>query len=162
MGHAYDFWRPVTAIREASHGTGPTGQGDGNPDTQADTDWTPLGAPASNLIGPNFTPPFPAYTSGHAALGSAMFHMLRRVYGDAIGYTFVSDEFNGITRDNRGRVRPLMARTFASLSQAEEENGQSRIYLGVHWEFDKTQGRAQARAVADYIVQRGLVRPAPR
>jgi hypothetical protein len=36
----YDFWRPVTAIRGASPGTGPTGAGDGNPATHADPAWT--------------------------------------------------------------------------------------------------------------------------
>jgi hypothetical protein len=155
----YDFWRPVTAIREASPGASPGGLGDGNPDTAGDPTWTPLGAPASNLTGPNFTPPFPSYTSSHAGLGGAMFHTLRKLYGDTLAFTFVSDEFNGITRDNRGRVRPRLPRSFASLSQAEAENGQSRIYLGIHWQFDKTEGRAQAHAVADYIVERGLVRP---
>jgi hypothetical protein len=155
----YDFWRPVIAIREASRGTGPTGSGDGNPDTRADPTWTPLGSPASNLTGPNFTPPFPAYTSSHAGLGAATFQVLRRAYGDGIAFTFVSDEFNGITRDNRGRVRPRLPRSFASLSQAEEENGQSRIYLGVHWPFDRTEGTVQGHNVADYVFQRGLVRP---
>src|SRR5436305_14830189 len=29
----YDFWRPVTAIRESDPGTGPTGAGDGNATT---------------------------------------------------------------------------------------------------------------------------------
>ena len=38
-----------------------------------------------------------------------------------------------------------------SLSEAEEENGQSRIYLGIHWSFDKTEGIAQGRRVADYV-----------
>jgi hypothetical protein len=158
--YRYDFWRPVTAIREASAGTSPTGLGDGNPLTHADPRWTPLGAPASNLTGVNFTPPFPAYTSSHAGLGGAMFHMLRRLYGDAIAFTFVSDEWNGITRDNRGRVRARLPRSFASLSQAEEENGQSRIYLGIHWDFDKTAGRAQSHAVVDSIFRRGLQQPA--
>ena len=156
----YDFWRPVTAIREASPGAGPTGAGDGNPATTGDPGWTPLGAPASNLIGPNFTPPFPSYASGHASLGSAMFHMMRRLYGDRQAFTFVSDEFNGITRDNRGHVRPRLPRTYSALSQAEEENGQSRIYLGIHWQFDKTAGMALGRRIADDIFQRGLVQPA--
>ena len=65
----YDFWRPVAGIRESDPGTGPTGLGDGNPDTIGDTNFMPLGAPASNLTGPNFTPPFPAYPSGHAGFG---------------------------------------------------------------------------------------------
>ena len=148
----YQFWRPVTGIREADPGTGPTGAGDGNPATGGDAGFMPLGAPASNLAGPNFTPPFPAYPSGHAGFGGALFETLRNVYGtDDIPFTFVSDEFNGVTRAASGEVRPLVPRSFASLSEAEEENGQSRIYLGIHWAFDKTEGIAQGRRVADYV-----------
>jgi membrane-associated phospholipid phosphatase len=148
----YDFWRPVTAVRD-------TGGRDGNRATQGDPGWTPLGSPASNLIGPNFTPPFPAYPSGHAGMGSALFGVLRWFWGDRIPFTFVSDELNGITRDNQGRVRPWLPRSFQSLSQAEEEMGQSRIYQGVHWQFDKTAGADIGRKVADYVLRRGLVRP---
>jgi hypothetical protein len=148
----YDFWRPVTGIRESDVGTGPTGLGDGNDDTVGDPAYSPLGAPASNLTGPNFTPPFPAYPSGHAGFGGALFQTLRRFYGtDNIGFTFVSDELNGVTPGNDGVPRPLSPRTFSSFSQAEEENGQSRIYLGIHWSFDKTEGIAQGRKVADFV-----------
>jgi hypothetical protein len=149
----HDYWRPVTGIREADPGTGPTGLGDGNPATLGAPTFTPLGAPASNLSGaPDFTPPFPAYPSGHAAFGGALFQTLRRFYGtDAIAFTFVSDEFNGETADNDGNVRPRIPRDFDSLSQAEEENGQSRIYLGIHWSFDKSEGIAQGREVADWV-----------
>lgn len=159
--YEYQFWRPVTAVREASPGTGPTGRGDGNPNTIGDPGFTPLGAPATNLRGPNFTPPFPSYASGHAIFGGALFQILRRFYGtDRIAFTFVSDEFNGINRDNTGRIRPRIPRSFASLSQAEEENGQSRIYLGIHWRFDKDDGIAQGRRVADAVFGEGLVAPA--
>src|SRR5438552_13297414 len=81
-----------------------------------------------------------------------MIQTLRRFYvTDNIAFSFVSDEFNGVTRDNSGNVRPLVTRGFSSLSQAEEENGQSRIYLGIHWAFDKTEAIAQGRRVADYV-----------
>ena len=150
----YDYWRPVTGIREADPGTGPTGQGDGNPNTRGDITFSPLGAPASNLTGPNFTPPFPAYPSGHAAFGGALFEMLRNFYGtDRIRFTFVSDEFNGVTVGNDGVVRPFLPRTFNRLSEAEEENGQSRIYLGIHWSFDKTEGIKQGNRIADYVFE---------
>ena len=154
----YQYWRPVTAIREADAGTGPTGLGDGNPATIGDPNFSPLGAPASNLNGPNFTPPFPSYPSGHGGFGGALFETLRKFYGtDQIAFTFVSDEFNGVTRDNSGSVRPLVTRSFSSLSKAEEENGQSRIYLGIHWVFDKTEAIAQGRRVADYVFANAFV-----
>lgn len=158
----YDVWRPIGGIRESDDGNnGPTGDGDGNSGTVGDLTFTPLGAPASNLMGPNFTPPFPAYPSGHAGFGGALFETMRRFYGtDDIEFTFVSDEYNGITVDNQGEVRPLIPRTFSSLSEAEEENGQSRIYLGIHWRFDKVQGIDQGNNVADYVFDH-IFQPTP-
>lgn len=149
----YKFWRPVIGIREADPGTGPLGTGDFNQATHGDINFNPLGAPASNSTGGiDFTPPFPAYPSGHATFGGTIFQILRKFYGtDNIIFTFVSDELNGITIDKNGTVRPRKPRTFYSLSQAEEENGQSRIYLGIHWSFDKTAGIKQGNKVADYV-----------
>jgi hypothetical protein len=150
----YQFWRPVTGIREADEGTGPTGRGDGNPSTVADLTYVPNGAPSSNLSGPDFTPPFPAYPSGHAGFGGALFEVLRRFYGtDNVAFTFTSDEYNGVTRDRDGVVRPIHPRSFTSFSQAEEENGQSRVYLGIHWSFDKTEGIEQGRRIARYVMR---------
>lgn len=166
--YANEFWRPVTGLREADEGTGPTGKGDGNAATVGDPSFSPLGAQASNLTGPNFSPPFPAYPSGHATFGGALFQMLRQFYGtDRIRFSFVSDEFNGETLDNQGRVRPLVRRHYSSLSEAEEENGQSRIYLGIHWTFDKTAGITLGRQVADYVFKHAFTplrdgRPRPR
>jgi hypothetical protein len=81
-----------------------------------------------------------------------------------VAFTFVSDELNGETIGNDGEVRPFAPRSFASLSEAEEENGQSRIYLGIHWEFDKTAGIAQGRRVANYVFDHAFrpVIPKPR
>jgi membrane-associated phospholipid phosphatase len=155
----YNFWRPVTAIREADPGTGPTGLGDGNPNTHAVPKWTPYGAQASNLYGPDFTPPFPSYPSGHAGMTGALFQVMRRFFGtDQVSFSFVSDEWSGWTYDNTGYVRPLKPRSYSSFSQAEKEAGVSRIYLGVHWDFDLAS-QAQGEKIANYVFDHGLVRP---
>jgi hypothetical protein len=74
-----------------------------------------------------------------------------------VPFTFVSDEYNGITQDSNDNVRPLQPRSFKSLSEAEEENGQSRIYLGIHWAFDKTEGIAQGQRVGNYVFEHVFV-----
>jgi hypothetical protein len=140
------FWRPILGIRD--------GDDDGNAATVGDADWTPLGSPVSNPRPgeTNFTPPFPAYTSGHATMGAALFQVLARFYGrDDISFTFTSDELNGVTRGSDGQVRPVVSRTFDSLTDAKLENAQSRIYLGVHWRFDADAGVRTGDQVADYV-----------
>jgi len=162
--YAYDFWRPVVAIREADAGWGPTGKGDGNHlrVRQGDPFWLPLGAPKSNpfpapvfgAAGSNFTPNFPAYPSGHATFGSACFEVAAALVGktpDEIVLTFVSDEFNGMTTDNMGVARPRWEATL-TLQEAIEQNKISRIFLGVHWIFDATGGEMVGKAVAQKVV----------
>jgi len=139
----YKLWRPVTGIRRAAE--------NGNPGTIADPTWTPMGAPASNKNTVNFTPPFPTYPSGHASFGGCVFGLLRKFLPDNTSFTFVSDELNGETKDNQGNSRPLIPRSFTSFSQAEEENGKSRIPLGIHWNQDKTSGIIIGNQIADYV-----------
>lgn len=144
--YKYEYWRPVLGIREHDTSMGHNGPGKNNISNECDTNWLPLGAPATNSIGKkNFTPPFPAYPSGHATFGAAALHMARLFYGvsgtgpDNLfdGLTFVSEEFNGTNVDNKGTVRPRHARSFPDgLWQMIVENSRSRIYLGVHWVFD--------------------------
>jgi len=59
----YNFWRPITAIRN--------GDTDGNDATIADPTWTPL----------NVTPPFPEYNSAHAVVAAASASILTDVFG---------------------------------------------------------------------------------
>jgi hypothetical protein len=140
----YDLWRPVTAIRD--------GNSDGNPDTVGDPLWTPLGAPADNHNGVNFTPPFPSYPSGHADFGGALFTVLKDFYGtDNIHFTIVSDEFNTITVDQNGTPRPLIPRSYTSFSQAMYENAESRIYLGIHFQFDADNGIKQGSEIGNLV-----------
>jgi vanadium chloroperoxidase len=146
--YIHNFWRPVVGIREHDRSMGPAApQADNNISNDCDPSWLPLGAPRTNRIGKNFTPPFPAYPSGHATFGAAAFHITRRFYQVPNGnrqpdnlfnnLDFVSDEFNGISTDNKGTVRPRHRRDFpGGLWQMIEENARSRVYLGVHWIFD--------------------------
>ncbi len=77
---------------------------------------------------------------------------MRRFYGrDDISFTIVSDEFNTLTTDQTGAIRPLVPRTFPTFSAAEDENGQSRIYLGIHWRFDKEVGIKQGNQIGDRV-----------
>ncbi|MBM3231356.1 vanadium-dependent haloperoxidase [Candidatus Peregrinibacteria bacterium] len=147
----YNYWRPVIGIRESDQGTGPSGIGDGNDATEGDTEWTPLGAPSTNNTVPDFTPPFPAYPSGHATFGASTMHLQSLFYGnDNIPFTFTSDELNGVTLDNDGSTRPLSPRSFESFTEAMEENGRSRIYLGIHWQFDADAGIEIGTNIAEY------------
>lgn len=149
--YCHDLWRPVLGIREHSQSFGPAAtqaEAEDNFSNDADPSWLPLGAPKTNDTAlKNFTPPFPAYPSGHATFGAAAFHVTRLFYGVSPGdksrddlfddLSFVSEELNGGNRDNRGTVRPRHVRKFDDgLWQMILENGLSRVYLGVHWVFD--------------------------
>ena len=159
--YLYNYWRPITAIRENDPGTGPTGLGSGNPFLvgQGDPSWQPLGAPAHDNGG-NFTPPFPSYTSGHGTIGTALFKMMEDYYGtDNAHFTISTDESNTISNG------PLSPRSFDSFSQAAGENALSRIYLGIHFHFDATEGIRSGDHIADYIFQNVLLPlngPAPK
>jgi len=144
----HNFWRPVLGIREHDISIGPaanTGKNDLSDDCNCQ--WLPFGAPNTNSTKKNFTPPFPAYPSGHATFGAAAFHITRLFYGipaknrsqDNLlqNLSFVSDELNGVNKDNIGTERPRHVRNFPrGLWQMILENGRSRVYLGVHWVFD--------------------------
>ncbi len=145
----HNFWRPVVGIREHDKSMGPAAtQADNDIAENCDTSWLPLGAPNTNRVGAkNQTPNFPAYPSGHATFGAAAFHITRLFYSVNAGdrksddlfddLDFVSDELNGINTDNKGTVRSRHRRNFpGGLWQMIEENGRSRVDLGVHWVFD--------------------------
>ena len=127
----------------------------------------------------NFTPNFPAYPSGHATFGAAAFRIAELFLREAKGqnkldeafqeFTFVSEELNGVNKDNRGAVRPRHVRRFPNFDEMIKENGISRIYLGVHWIFDayldeknpldinsKTGGIPLGLNIAKEIFERGL------
>jgi hypothetical protein len=139
----YNEWRPVTGIRNASTAT--------NPETKPDPNWYPLGAQATNSHGPNFTPPFPAYPSGHGTFGGTLFQIERHFLPDSTKFTFVSDEYNGQNVNDLGVTQPYHPLTFSSLTQAEYENSESRVYIGVHWQYDADIAVNMGNQIGDYV-----------
>jgi hypothetical protein len=109
-----DLWRPVSAIQLADT--------DGNANTAADPSWLPLGP----------SPCFPAWVSGHATLAGAWSRVMITEFGDAVTYTAGTEDPNAVG----------VTRTFTSFTNAAIEDARSRIYLGVHYQFDADDGRA--------------------
>ncbi len=152
--YRFNLWRPVVHIREAGKGGGPLGEGDGLAATNGDPFWLPLGLPNTNgsRFG-HFTPGFPAYPSGHSTFGATCFLLTARFLGKTpaqVKFEFVSDEFNGVNKDGNGVIRPRLKRSF-SLKSAIQENAESRVWLGVHWRFDATEGVKLAEELINRI-----------
>jgi Vanadium chloroperoxidase N-terminal domain/PAP2 superfamily len=189
----FDLWRPIIGIREYDEGMGPGATEGTGPALDQDCDpfWRPLGAPKTNVTDAEvrtFTPPFPAYPSGHATFGAAAFHATRLFLknigkakikpdlSDDIAFEFVSDELNGKSIDADNTVRTRHKRKFAGLHEAIYENSISRIFLGVHWRFDGTSAENALKAlnpgdmiggvplglaIAEDIVGQATVEPSP-
>ena len=94
------------------------------------------------------TPSFPAYTSGHAVQSGAA----ARVLTDMFGVMAFTDT---LFRDH-DLVPPQAPRTFASFDEAAEEAARSRLYAGIHYPFDTSQGLAQGTCIGDILVDRVL------
>lgn len=56
---------------------------------------------------------------------------------DNVSFCFVSDEYNGRNKDPRTDMpRSKLPINYNSLWDAIIDNSVSRVYLGVHWQFD--------------------------
>jgi hypothetical protein len=131
----WDVWRPVDGIREADT--------DGNPLTVPEEDWIP-----ESYVTPNF----PSYVSGHATFGGANSQLLRRYLG--------RDELEFTIETSDPHLPFGLTRTMYSFSQAENENADSRIYIGVHWRFDCDRALEVGHMVGDWTFDNYL-RPIP-
>jgi membrane-associated phospholipid phosphatase len=126
--YTYNFWRPVTAIREAAT--------DGNPKTLPDPNWLPE-------VGN--TTPDPAYPGAHAVISASGASVLTSFFrGNHFDFTVTSE------------VLPGVDRSFTSFSVAAEEATLSRIFAGVHFRSDLTTGQRLGRQVADFVADNFL------
>ena len=120
--YAYRFWRPITAIREGDH--------DGNDHTFGDRTW-------ESFLN---TPPLPDYPSTHSVLGGAAAEVLARFFGeDAVAFTVASAApFADITR------------SYASFTEAAQENAASRVYAGIHFREATRDGVRLGRRIGAF------------
>jgi hypothetical protein len=84
--------------------------------------------------------------SGHSTFSAAAAAVLDAVFGSNVSFVSVADDHSGF------RQRPLanaqvLTRSFTSFDQAAEEAGQSRIYGGIHFQFDNAAGQTTGRAI---------------
>jgi PAP2 superfamily len=122
-------WRPITAIRLADT--------DGNPDTVADPNWTPL----FSLAPPLTTPAFPEHPSGHTSISGAVVETLKDFFGtDKLAFDLFSP-LSGTTR------------SFDRLSVAMREIIDARVWAGIHFRTADTQGHVMGRKVAHILAR---------
>jgi hypothetical protein len=127
--YVYDFWRPVTAIREAAD--------DGNDATAADPAWNSL----------QNTPNVSDYPSTQSLFSGAAATALAAVLGtDEVAFTITS-----------GPPFANIKRSFSSLSAAARESVDSRVYAGIHFRSACEDGlllgrKVGQRAAATYLL----------
>ncbi|HEV7804961.1 MAG TPA: beta-propeller fold lactonase family protein [Solirubrobacteraceae bacterium] len=127
-----DLWRPESAITLASS--------DANAATVQDDGWLPL---SNDPAKGHFTPPFPAYISGHSTLGAVHAAIMRRFFGtDNVTFTATTEDPN---------LPAGVQRTFNSFTEAARENARSRIYNGVHYQWDADNGFLSGSALGEFV-----------
>jgi hypothetical protein len=113
------------------------GDADGNAATAGDASWTPL------LTTPNHQ----SYTSGHSTFSAAAAAVLTGLFGTQnISFT--------VSGDN-------ITRGYSSFADAAADAGMSRIFGGIHWQFDNQAGLASGAAVGQWVLANSLVVPTP-
>jgi hypothetical protein len=122
----YGLWRPVTAIRRADE--------DLNAATMADPTWTPLLA----------TPPYPSHSSNQTCVGTSAARSLARAFGrDDVPFSVTWIGTSG---------NPNVTRQYGSFSELAQQQARSRVYGGIHFNFELTASQESCVKVADYVV----------
>ncbi|MGZ8516918.1 MAG: vanadium-dependent haloperoxidase, partial [Chitinophagaceae bacterium] len=92
------------------------------------------------------TPPVHDYPSTHSAIGNAAATILARILGDNTSFTMTS--FTAIPAGS--------TRSFASFSQAANENADSRVRAGIHFRFSCEAGQELGNKIGHWVVENHL------
>lgn len=128
--YIYQLWRPVTAIANAGDDT--------NDATIPDVSWTPLLT----------TPPYPSHASNVSCIGNSAARVLARALGGDqlafnVGWTWTGTAGAGVD----------VTRSYTALSQLADEAAMSRVYGGIHFDFELAAAATSCRKVADYVYE---------
>jgi hypothetical protein len=119
--YAYNFWRPVTAIRN--------GDLDGNDATERDAGWTPFIS----------TPMHPEYPCAHCIVSSSLGAVLAAEVGAG-----AAPRLSSVSSTADGAVR-----TWASVDDFTKEVALARIYDGVHYRYSTEVGSAMGKKIGE-------------
>jgi hypothetical protein len=129
----YNFWRPITAIRN--------GADDGNDKTVEDSGWEPLIA----------TPNHPEYPCAHCTYAASTAVVLKSEVGDSPP---------GGVRVHSRSIPNSIVQVVPSLDAWVKEVSVSRMYGGVHYRFSNEAGEEVGRKVAEMALAK-VMRPLP-
>jgi hypothetical protein len=120
----YDFWRPITAIRN--------GDTDDNPATERDATWQPI----------DNTPMHPEYPCAHCIGSAALVAVAEAVLGtaDVPEITMTSATAPGVTH------------RWSNLHAYADEVAQARIWAGFHYRFSTRVGQDMGRKIGQHVV----------
>ena len=123
--YTYNFWRPVTAIRN--------GDLDGNDATERDPGWTPL----------IDTPMHPEYPCAHCIVSASLGAVLQAELGSG-----PTPKLSSASSTAGGAVR-----TWTSVGDFVQEVAVARIYDGVHYRTSTEIGSAMGKKIGELVVK---------
>jgi hypothetical protein len=130
--YAYEFWRPVTAIRN--------GDIDGNAATERDPAWQPIDA----------TPMHPEYPCAHCISSGSLVGVVQAVFGTpAISEVSMTSP-----------TAPGIFHHWSNLRDYSNEVSEARIWAGFHYRFSTKVGQDMGYKIGEYVVQ-NILQPVP-
>jgi hypothetical protein len=129
--YQYNFWRPITAIRN--------GDLHGNPTIERDATWQPI----------DTTPMHPEYPCAHCIVASAVTSVGEVAFGaaDVPEFSMTSATMPGVTH------------RWTNLKALSDEISEARVWAGFHYRFSIRVGQDMGRKIGEHVV-RSLMQPA--
>lgn len=121
----YNFWRPITAIRN--------GDMDANPATDVEATWQPIAS----------TPMHPEYPCAHCILSGTVAGVVKAALGTSLipEIAMTSPTAPGVTR------------RFTDMTAYTEEVANARIWAGFHYRFSTRVGTEMGYQLGEYVAE---------